>query len=204
MPQLYRVKSRWSGFAGAPGYTILHFRDFNAPDPGNGDGTVEEATAAVERVQTFFGALASILPSSVSIDVEREVDVIDDSDGSLVNSLASTSGGIVQGTGPATYAAPVGAVVNWRTGSVRNGRRLRGRTFLVPLSSANFNATGVLIPAVQTIIQNAANDLASTQLTPDLMVFGRPSSATASDGVSAVVTAANVPSLAAILTSRRD
>jgi len=204
MPQLYRVRTRWTGFSGAPGYTILHFRDFNSPDPGNGDGSVEGATAAVNRVQTFFGSIAQTLPNTVTVDVEREVDVIDDSDGSLVESYGATEGGPVQGTGGATYAAPVGAVVNWRTGAVRNGRRLRGRTFLVPLAGSNFNASGVLIPAVQTILQNAANALASTGGTPDLFVFGRPSSQAASDGISSVVTSATVPSLAAILSSRRD
>lgn len=204
MPALYRVRSRWTGFNGAPGYTILHFRDFNSPDPGPGGGSVEGATDAVERVQTFFSAIANTLPSSVSVDVEREVDVIDDSDGSLVDSFGATSGGIIQGTGSATYAAPVGAVVNWRTGAVRNGRRLRGRTFLVPLAGSNFNAQGVLIPAVQTILQNAANALASSEGTPDLAVFGRPSAPALSDGVSSVVTSATVPALAAILSSRRD
>lgn len=204
MPALYRVRSRWTGFNGAPGYTILHFRDFNSPDPGPGGGTVEGATDAVERVQTFFGAIAGTIPSAVSIDVEREVDVIDDATGSLIDSYGATSGGITAGTGTATYAAPVGAVINWRTGAVRNGRRLRGRTFLVPLSSSNFNAQGGLIPAVQTLIQNAANALASTEGTPDLAVFGRPSAPAAADGVSSVVTSATVPSIAAILSSRRD
>ena len=31
----------------------------------------------------------------------------------------------------------------------------------MPLAGSNFNAQGVLIPAVQTILQNAANALAS-------------------------------------------
>jgi len=204
MPQLYRVKSRWTGFSGAPGYSVMHFRDFNTPDPGAGDGTVEDATAAVQRVQQFFSALAVAIPDEVSIDVEREVDVIDDSTGELVNSLQSTQGGIIDGTAGGSYLAPAGAVVNWRTGGIRNGRRIRGRTFLVPLAASNFNAQGQLIPAVQNVIQTAASALAANTGSPDLFVFARPTAPAASDGTSSVVTGATVPQMAAILRSRRD
>lgn len=204
MPQLYRVKARWSGFSGAPGYSIFHFRDFNTPDPGNGDGTTEDATAAVARVTTFFATLTAAIPDAVVVTVETEVDVIDDASGELVNSLQATGGGAVQMESGGSYLAPAGAVVNWRTAGIRKGRRIRGRTFLVPLASSNFNSAGVLIPTAQNVIQTAANNLASQTGSPDLAIFARPSSSALSDGTSAVVTGASVPSIAAVLRSRRD
>lgn len=201
MTELLRVKARWSGFNGAPGYSVLHFRDFEG---SGGLGTVANATAAVNKTRFFFAAIATSLPDAVSVEVEREVDVIEDSTGELVNSLQSTEGGVVDGTGGGGYAAAVGAVVNWRTGGIRNGRRIRGRTFIVPLVGGSFNAQGQLIQAVADSILTAATSLSATSGTPDLFVYARPSAAGLSDGTSSVVTGCNVPTLGAVLRSRRD
>lgn len=204
MPLLYRVRSRWAGFNGAPGYSVMHFRDFNTPDPGAGGGTIEDASAAVARARSFFGGIAALLPDDVSIEPEQEVDVIEDTTGALVNSLQSTNGGTVDGTATGSYSAASGAVVNWRTGGIRNGRRIRGRTFLVPLAGSAYSTTGSLLPSSQTTIATAASQLAASTGTPDLFVYARPTGPGASDGTSSVVTGSSVPTLAAVLRSRRD
>lgn len=204
MTQLLRVKARWSGFTGAPGYSVLHFRDFNSPGGYEGAAGTEAASGAVSRTRSFFGALSAMLPDSVSIEPEQEVDLIEDTTGELLDSFQSTNGGIVEGTATGSYSAASGAVVNWRTGGIRNGRRIRGRTFLVPLASSVYNDTGVLIPSVQAAIAAAANQLAANTGTPDLFVYARPTGPGASDGMSSVVNGASVPSMGAILRSRRD
>lgn len=204
MTQLLRVKARWSGFTGAPGYTVLHFRDFATEGGGGSDFDAAAATGAVDRTRSFFGGLAALLPDSVTVTPEQEVDVIEDTTGELVTSLASTSGGSVEGSASGGYSAASGAVVNWRTGGIRNGRRIRGRTFIVPVASSCYNDSGVLIPTVQQTIQTAASQLAASAGTPDLFVYARPSGPGASDGTSSAVTSATVPSMGAILRSRRD
>lgn len=203
MVSLMRVTARWNGFPGAPGYSVFHLRDFDSGTGGNDIPTAAQAGAAALRIRGFFDAIKGILPSVATIQVSGEVEVVDSETGNLIDAVSAGVPGVVTGGITGVYASPVGAVVNWRTGSVRNGRRLRGRTFIVPMAGSQF-ASGILLPAAQTTIQTAASALADSTQTPDLFVFGRPTSSGASDGVAAVVTGAQVPSLAAILRSRRD
>lgn len=199
-----RVKARWSGFSGGPGYTVLHFRDFDGPDGGEGSVNDGSVNGALDKAYLFFDALRPQLPAEVRIQVEAEVDIIEDSNGELVRSVAGTTPLLVAGSGAGSYSAAVGAVVNWRTGGVRNGRRVRGRSFLVPLAGGAFGTNGALVPSVQALIQTAADTLASSTGTPDLFVYARPSNAAAVDGRAFAVTSASVPSLGAVLRSRRD
>lgn len=204
MPAILRVKARWSGFNGGPGYSVLHFRDFGTGDGGGSDPAAADAAAAVARCATFFGSVAQICPPVVTITIEPDVDLIDSANGQLIESFSVTApaGAVGQATG--SYSAASGAVVNWRTGGIRNGRRIRGRTFLVPLASSQYGSDGQLIPAALTRLRGAADALRITTSSPDLVVFARPSTAGGTDGTLSVVTGSNVPPLAAILRSRRD
>lgn len=204
MVNILRVKTRWSGFTGAPGYTILHFRDFATGDTGTATTTQEQAQIAVQRTRTFFDAIKALIPASARFTVEPEVDMLEDSDGSLVNSFTTTPGTDVAGTYAGAYAAAAGAVINWRTGSIRNGRRIRGRTFLVPLAANVFGTDGRLTPAAQTTIATAAEALRSTTSDIDLGVYARPTGPLATDGQWVVTTGVTVPTTGAVLRSRRD
>lgn len=204
MTELMRVKARWSGFSGAPGYTVLHFRDFGAGDGGGGSVSLASATAAAGRVRQFFDSIKAMLPASVDINVESEVDVLEDTTGELVNSLNVPTVAQVDGLSTGPYSAASGAVVNWRTGGIRNGRRIRGRSFIVPIVGSYFTTSGALAGSAAGDIQTAAAALANSTSSPDLMVYARPTSKGASDGTAAVVTGTNVPSFAAVLRSRRD
>jgi hypothetical protein len=197
MAYLYRVKARWSGFTGAPGYSVLHFREFGEPS-----GT--EAAAAVGRVRLFFDDIKTWLPAAVSVLVEPEVEVIEDTTGELMDSLSVTPVLAVPGLASGNFSAATGAVVNWRTSGIRNGRRVRGRTFLVPLAAAAFSTGGQLSTSSVNQIVTAATKLSDGTLGPDLMVYGRPTNAAAADGVAFVVSSVSVPATGAILTSRRD
>lgn len=204
MTALLRVKARWTGFSGAPGFTVLHFRDFSGPDGAGAEPDNAQAAAAGERVRAFFQTLNGLLPESVRIAVEPDVDVVEDSTGELIDSLNAGQIATVSGAVPGSFSGPSGAVVNWRTGGIRNGRRIRGRSFIVPLSSSIYSNAGILTAGAQDALQTAANALAASSGTPDLMVYARPTSAGATDGQSSVVTSATVPSLIAVLRSRRD
>ena len=48
------------------------------------------------------------------------------------------------GSGQGGFAAGVGARVVWETGAVRNGRRVRGSTFVVPIWSSAYETNGTL------------------------------------------------------------
>lgn len=201
MTDMLKVKTRWSGFTGSPGWTNFYLRD-----DAQGFLSQEQADAAVARVRTFWQAIADKFPAAVSLQIQSDVEVIDDATGEMQSVFTSTAPPAIVGTnGIATFSGPTGAVINWRTAGVRNGRRVRGRTFLVPTSTACFQNDGTLENAHRTVIQTAADAFASLSGTaPDLGVWARPTTKGASDGAWYRVANATVPDLAAVLRSRRD
>ena len=94
----------------------------------------------------------------------------------------------------------VGARVEWITGVVFNGRRVRGRTFLVPLAKSRFEGPGMLTSGCVSVLQAAASALVSAT---DLRIWSRPSGAPGALGGSALVSAAVVPDQVSWLRSRR-
>jgi hypothetical protein len=206
-----RVKMRWSGFQGGPGYSVFHLRDFDTDPP---DGT--DAQNAVDKIDTFAEALKGLIPYQTALTVENEVEVLEETTGELVDVLSSTPAAAHNATvslGP-TFAGPVGAVINWKTAGVRGGRRIRGRTFLVPLLSQNFDINGTLTSAALTTLNAAATALRDTTASPDLGVWarptpikdieGNPTGEYNPDGVWFVANAHSIPDMAAVLRSRRD
>lgn len=214
MTVMLKVKARWSGLIGLPGYSIFYFRDFGAPE--GWDPTVAQAQGSVDKVRVFFDALKTYFPTGCTIQVEGAVEKIEDTTGQLTGILGATAPAAVLGIASASapYMAPVGAVVNWGTSTIRKGRRIRGRTFLVPLSSTVFENNGTPAPGLVTAILNAGTTLAADTATPDLGVYARPerlkdangndTGETLPNGQWAPVTAVTVPDLAAVLRSRRD
>lgn len=204
MALIFRVTSEWTGFNGAPGYSVTHFRD--PAMNGTQTRTEMENLAYSAQLQTwnFFGALDTQLPSGVSITVNPEVELIEDTTGELQDVYATTPNVAVIGSGGLQYSGPSGAVVNWRTPTIRNGRRIRGRTFIVPLQTAAYDESGNLNPAAQGVVRDAAAGVIAGTSTVRFGVYGRPSTALANDGVWAEATSSSVPDLAAVLRSRRD
>ena len=201
MAQILRVKLRWSGFQGAPGYSIFHFKDFEG-----GDDQAGFAQGAVDRVDDFITAISPLTPGIVTLQTESDVEVLEDSTGELITAVTTTPDApkTNNSSGGGNFASAVGAVVTWRTGTVRNGRRVRGRTFLVPLKGSSFDTDGTLLAATVTSLNAAATAMVAPAATPDLGVYARPSGPAATDGAWAVATGFSVPDMGAILRSRRD
>lgn len=204
MVAILRVKARWAGFSGAPGFTVLHFRDFATGEGGGTDPDSAQAVAAATRVRSFFDAIKANLPAAATVTIEPEVEMLEDTTGELMDTFPAGTQAVVTGTNSAAFAGPIGAVINWKTGSVRNGRRIRGRSFIVPMALGMFTTGGIVTPAAQTTLQTAANALVDNTSTPDLGVYARPSAPLATDGRWVLATSATVPTLAAVLRSRRD
>jgi hypothetical protein len=201
MPNILRVKSKWTGFNGAPGYTNFYFRDFST----TGEPLQSDADSAVARTSTFWANVKSRFPSVVSIAVQGDVEVIDPANGQLASVFSVTPPVVHQGTATATtYSGPTGMVINWRSAGVRNGRRVRGRTFLVPVATDCFQNDGTIDPTKLAAVQSAATDLAAQTGTPDLGIWCRPTTPGGTDGQWFACNGATVPDLAAVLRSRRD
>ena len=196
---MLRVTARWTGFSGAPGYSNFFFSS------GFVDGGLlgDEAQSLADRVAASFDAMSQLLPRSVSVTVEPEVPVIDSDTGMAQSYNTITPPEAVSGEGTDNeYASPAGAVVTWRTDDLRNGRRIRGRTFLVPIRAYAYESDGTLRDSTLTHLRNFADTMLGGELDGDLGVWSRPVGG--SGGVFATVTGYTVPDMVAILRSRRD
>jgi hypothetical protein len=193
---VYRMTMTWTGFTGSPGYTNLYF--INPEEP-----TLAIRNTTAGRVRTWFEAIKTTLPSTVQIAYPSEMEQITTETGVLMSTMPIDALANTVGTLVGTFASPVGACVNWSTSLIVNGRKLRGRTFLVPMGSAAFQTDGTLKDTDRTAIVTASNTLASYQDNLVLGIWHRPSLGGA-DGVAAQVASASVKDKAAVLRSRRD
>jgi hypothetical protein len=185
MPEIYRVRTGWTGFIGGPGVTTMYFLD---------------VATAVASVHTFWSELLSRFPTDVHLQVENVGDIIEDSTGEMTGAWSADAVGSLTGTGDGNYAAPAGCVVNWLTDTVTAGRRLRGKTFLVPLAGGTYDGDGSIGAASLSAIQAAADALVVGQST-SFVVWHRGSG---TDGSNGLVTSAKVNDFTAVLTTRRD
>lgn len=195
MADIYRVKALWSGFGGSPGVTTHYLG--------------ETPTAAdLTAVRTFYNTLAPHLPSGLTIAVPGSGDIIDEFEAGLTGTWTATAPTAVSGSNAGEAPAPVGAVVQWLTAGIHRGKRVRGRSFLVPLA-AQYEGNGTLLATFVTTAQGAGTALI-TALNPKLRVWCRPLYGEGKPrpiiavGNSFQVTAAAVPDKVMVLRSRRD
>lgn len=199
MAHLAKLTVLWTGFIGAPGFTNLYFRNATP-------GTIDQAVVndAVIKVDNFLTALQSRLPASVTVQTDATVEIIDDVNGQLQGFMQGVPAAAKVGTGTGNYSAASGAVANWYTGTVRNGRRIRGRSFLVPLAGSALAVDGTIDNTQIVALRTAATALHGATGASRFVVWGRPNNVALDNGVSAEVITSTVPDKAAILTSRRD
>jgi hypothetical protein len=152
-------------------------------------------------LRTAYATLTSILSTGVSIDIPNTGEKIEDTTGVLDSVWTSTGGTPVVGAAGGVVAAGVGACITWKTGGIIDGRRLRGRTFIVPLSSTAYEANGTLTTAALTALNNFGTSMLASG---PLAVWHRPTSEAAADGNSYGVVAFSVRDKVAFLSSRRD
>lgn len=186
MAQLMKIPVLWNGFAGAPGYSVFYRNT---------------TTIATAEIRTFYDSVKALLPATVDINVPNSGDLVDEATGELAGTWNTAANAIVAGTSVAGYAAPVGAVVRWLTAGINNGRRVRGRTFLVPGAAGMQQSDGTLLGTAQATLQAAASALVTADGAA-LGVWHRP--VNGAGGAFHLMTAADVPDRMAVLRSRRD
>ena len=157
--------------------------------------------------------MKGFFPPDVTVAIEPQGDIIEDTTGVLTGSWVGLQTADMIGGNLGAYAAPVGAVVTWVTGTILDGHRVKGRSFLVPLGGAAFDDTGSLESGTLASIRNAGTTLIAAEA-GNFVVWHRPRAAaaatptrpavTARAGGHAVVTACIVPDKACVLRSRRD
>ncbi len=192
---IIRVVAEWTGFSGAPGFSVFHFENFET-------GSLAHAQLCSDAVRTFFEGVKNLVPVSISIRPQSAVELVDEATGRVLDIYGTTPGVASAGQYTQGYSGVSGALIHWETQGVRNGRRVRGKTFLVPLGNALYEANGTIAPAQLTMISTAAQALIDN---PDvaLTTFARPKP-DGTPGESYPVTSQRVPDKAVVLRSRRD
>jgi hypothetical protein len=200
MPTVYRVSAVWTGFTGGPGISRFAFLDLT-------DDTKRNAAAA--SVRTLFDSIKVHLPTGTTVQVQSTVLENDAQTGVLTGETAiAVVPAVVSGTGAAAYAAGAGYFIGWKTGVIFNGRRVQGRTFIVPAAGC-FETNGSLGSADLTTAQAAATAMITTVGT-QFAIWARqmtdpppPAKPVQINGTIAEVTAALVKDQASSLRTRR-
>lgn len=159
-----------------------------------------EATDITVQLATFFNAIKGSFPSQVVWNIPPSGDIIDIASGRITGSWTGGTQASVVGAAAGAYVAGTGAYVRWQTSQIRDGRRMKGRTFLCPINSGLYDTSGTLADATVTVFQTAANALAGTG---SLTIYGRERVTGSGDGQAATVTGAVVPDRVTSLRSRR-
>lgn len=185
MTTLARIRTIFTGVAGTPWYSNIYF---------DADATTGAGYAA--DVAAFWATCAPQMSSAVDYTVESTYGVIDDATGNLIGigSWAGATGGGSNTNAPLPFSNQ--ALVNWTTGAFLGGRQVRGKTF-IPALTTPANDNGVLGAATRAVFLAAAEELLSDG-NGALRVYS-PKNLT-----SAAVTDTAVPTLIAVLRSRRD
>jgi hypothetical protein len=188
MGDLARVRVSWQGWPGAPGVSTFYL-------------TPAVTQTSIDAIRAYFNSLVALLPTGLTITVPQTGDLIDDVSGLITGSWSvGTPPTVVTGTAPGNYAGNAGGVTHWLTGLVVNRRRVRGRTFLVPLASTAFDTAGAISTSTLTTLNTAATTLLAA-LGTNFRVWHRP--AKGLGGGSGTVIATRTPKLAISLRSRR-
>lgn len=142
---MYRVRTTFSGGAGAPYLSTFYFNVI-------GGLTAANANAATGA---FWTAVKPYIMSSTIYATDAEVAEIDIATGEVTGLVPVTP---ATGTGGATgddLPTMTQGLVRWRTGTFVGGREVRGRTFLPSMGEVN-STTGVPIAAIKTAVNTAA------------------------------------------------
>lgn len=205
---VHLVRTSWTGTSGGLGVTQWAVTQ--------GDGSIGvmssgDAQDAVNAARTFWDAVKAYFPNEVTFTVSPVVDYYIASTGVLAGSVTAITPPVaVVGSSTLSYGMASGLKLNWHTGMVRNGRRVRGSTFLVPTTNNAYSPTGTADATARTTIATAAGaymtSLGATGL--KAQVWSRPfegsETVPARSGDVADVSAVEVSEKTAILRGRRD
>lgn len=185
---MQQITVLWTGFPGAPGYSRFYWAEATAPN--------------LAAFTTFFTGIADRLPTNTTVQVQNTGNVISELTGDLIGAWSGPAQAAIVGTSGGAYAAPAGAHINWRTGDVINGRRVRGRTFLVPLSGAAYDSDGTIAATALTDLRTNLATLVTALVGSDFGIWHRPVGG--ANGSLHDLVSADIPDKTATLRSRRD
>jgi len=153
MASVYRVTAVWTGFQGAPGYSKFSFQDLTTDAARN---------AAGAQVRTFFDTLKVYMKTTWSVGIQPTVQEYNMATGDIIGEATMTTVPVAVSGGAAGGAWPGGSgyCVSWKSNLFFNGRKVQGRTFMVPAVDC-FDSDGTLSAGALAAIQGAGNAMIS-------------------------------------------
>lgn len=193
------VRVAWSGFLGGPGVSTFYSDGGQVPN--------------LAALKTFFASVANSIPTSVILTYPSVGQVINSADGTLTGSWSLTAPANSTFSGTGNYNAAGGLQVVWKTDTVADGHAIKGRTFIVPITSGSYGTDGRVLPATAASVK-AAGDVLAAAAGGKWHVWHRPKRGPKpTDGSPAPIirpggiadiTGAIQSTLPVVLTSRRD
>jgi hypothetical protein len=146
----------------------------------------EAATGFASAVGDLWTDMQSWMPTGSGGTVYMSGDILDAATGDLVGAWSEGADGGFGFSGDAKFAAGVGARIVWGTEGFAAGRRVRGSTFVVPLTYGVYDSDGTLTSGAVTGLQDAVDTFAAA-VTGDHVIWTRPKAGTGG-GISTVIT----------------
>lgn len=200
MAPIWRIGFTWTGFSGSPGRTVF----YGSTGVSTAQVLANDAYTLLNNILNPTGSSVALLPAGVRIAQDPFADEVDPATADQVGRLSITPNPDILGVGTGNWAAPAGASITWSTAAFVNGRRVRGRTYLVPLAGVTaFQTDGTLattflsgVVAAITVFINGASEP---------VVWHRPTAGGGgADGAAFPIITGQMKDKVSILTSRRD
>lgn len=148
----------------------------------------------------FFAELTGEIPAGTTVTIPSGGDLIDEATGQLTGVWGTSGSTQHTGTAQGGFAAGVGARVVWETGAIRNGRRVRGSTFVVPIWSSAYDNGGTLQSTTIASLEDAIGAMLA-QVPTQMRIWSRPTNG--SGGAALAVVGGSAPDKVSWLRSRR-
>lgn len=149
---------KWDKLTGLPGYSFFYVRS---------------TAASISPIPTFLDAIKQFFPVPLEWTVSPFWKLIDETNGKATGAGGGGPEPKIAATGGTAYAPQSGVQIKWDSGEFVNGRRVKGRTYLVPTVNTRWMAGGVADPVMTNTI-NAAADVMRQAYTGNLVVWARP------------------------------
>lgn len=193
MASILRTRAVISGETGLPGLSTFYWLDAS-PTPTT-------ATAALAGVRAYFEAVKAYLSNGVTVNYDTAVAVLADGTGALqaLETATAQTATTSSGSSDMPPANQLGLLLN--TATVVNGRILRGRSFLGPLTPDAAGSSGTIGSGARTALLAGGAALLAVSAV-DLAVWHRPQNG--SGGIAVACTGVGASEKVWVLRSRRD
>lgn len=194
---MFRVRVATTGWQGGPGLQTYYY--------SHPDQTAANALIVVDHVRAKIAANSRAWAKGVAVQVSGDVDVITAATGEITDTLSVLQPASVTNTEATDTLAPtaVAMLLRLTTATFVGGRRVRGRSFISPISQASNSITGDPSAFFIGVIGALGAGLATAPSNGALMVvWHRPLAG--AGGLACQVTGTSCSPKFAVLRSRRD